>query len=144
MLLFLDFDGVLHPVSGEPFQCLPRLEALLRDNPRIDVVLSTSWRLLHSLDELRAFFTQDLQRRIIGQTPVIMQIEMPYRPYVRHREIREYLRRHTKLAKRRYLILDDDVTSFPPDCPYLILCDPNRGFDELIEATVRNHIAELG
>ena len=42
MILFLDFDGVLHPVfprkdrtdeENQLFSCLPRLEGVLRDFP---------------------------------------------------------------------------------------------------------------
>ena len=46
MILFLDFDGVLHP---EPcydkqsfFCCLPRLENVLRDFPKVRVVISNT------------------------------------------------------------------------------------------------------
>ncbi|MGA1527066.1 MAG: HAD domain-containing protein [Burkholderiaceae bacterium] len=54
--LFLDFDGVLHSMSGyrdEAFCKLPLLEDLISDI-EVDIVVSSSWRFQHSLDELRA------------------------------------------------------------------------------------------
>ena len=46
MILFLDFDGVLHPNSddSEHFSCAPLLWELLRRHPDVRVVLSTGWR----------------------------------------------------------------------------------------------------
>ena len=48
MILFLDFDGVLHPEpcdeDGEPFCNLPALEAILRDFPAVEIVISSMWR----------------------------------------------------------------------------------------------------
>ena len=51
MILFLDFDGVLHPEGedhifkgGVDFCFLPRLEALLREFPQVKIVISSSWR----------------------------------------------------------------------------------------------------
>ena len=51
MILFLDFDGVLHPEGedhilngGADFCFLPRLETLLREFPFVKIVISSSWR----------------------------------------------------------------------------------------------------
>ncbi|MFZ3000646.1 MAG: HAD domain-containing protein [Undibacterium umbellatum] len=48
MILFLDFDGVLHPEpcydKTQLFSCLPRLEAILRDFPTVQIVISSTWR----------------------------------------------------------------------------------------------------
>lgn len=49
MILFLDFDGVLHPEGedhilngGVDFCFLPRLESLLREFPHVKIVISSS------------------------------------------------------------------------------------------------------
>ena len=58
MLPFLDFDGVLHPdrSSVDLYFCrLTLLEPWLRKRPQIEVVISSSWREAHPLDELREF-----------------------------------------------------------------------------------------
>jgi hypothetical protein len=143
MLLFLDFDGVLHVHGGEKFAHLPRLEAVLRAYPEIEVVLSTSWRVCREFPfpVLRAFFSADLRHRFFGVTPIIDQLEPPFRPHVRHREILLYLRRHTKIAKGGHLILDDDRAHFPATCPELILCDAAIGFDEERDVELRARLA---
>ena len=53
--LFLDFDGVLHSISGyrdEPFCRLPLLEEVLVDAD-VDIVISSSWRFQYSLEALK-------------------------------------------------------------------------------------------
>lgn len=51
MILFLDFDGVLHPLftlpelspeESRPFCYLPRFAAVLHDYPHVEVVISST------------------------------------------------------------------------------------------------------
>jgi len=68
-LLFLDFDGVLHDVDAPQieyegrgltitgaglFRHAPRLAALLAAYPDVRVVISSSWSMHFSVDELKA------------------------------------------------------------------------------------------
>ena len=72
IVLALDFDGVTHPVESRTeskFCRLDLLEAWLRGRPAIRVLISSSWREVHRLDELVSFFSEDLQHRIAGVTP---------------------------------------------------------------------------
>ncbi|MBC3871856.1 HAD domain-containing protein [Undibacterium oligocarboniphilum] len=73
MILFLDFDGFLHPEpcydDKQLFCCLPRLENVLRDFQIVQTVISSTWREKRSLDELKVFFAADIAPRIIGATP---------------------------------------------------------------------------
>jgi len=79
MILFLDFDGVLHPESAlstrVDFQHLHRLWRILRAVPEVEVVFATSWRNSHTLDELVVIVTsgggEDLAHRFIGVNPVV-------------------------------------------------------------------------
>ena len=77
MILFLDFDGVLHPNSddSEHFSCAPLLWELLRRHPDVRVVLSTGWRFERPLDELRRLACQnggeDVAERVIDATPLL-------------------------------------------------------------------------
>ena len=67
--LFLDFDGVLHSMSGyrnEPFCRLPLLEEVLV-NADVDIVISSSWRFQYSLDELKGKLSQ-LGPKVVGTT----------------------------------------------------------------------------
>lgn len=79
MILFLDFDGVLHPVRcvgglDEPlFSRALALWEILRACPHVQVVFSTTWRVSYPLCELVKFTTQgggeDLAHRFVGTTP---------------------------------------------------------------------------
>lgn len=74
MILFLDFDGVLHPAGCSVDRLFCRLECLedwLRSRPEVSVVISSSWREVHPLEEMRQYFSLDLQCRVVGKTPVL-------------------------------------------------------------------------
>lgn len=77
MILFLDFDGVLHPkyIGTEYFCRTELLWQILRACPNVSVVFSTSWRETHKPEELLNFATygggEDLAHRFVGQTPRI-------------------------------------------------------------------------
>lgn len=74
MILFVDFDGVLHPQNkGAVFSCASVLWALLRQHPELIVVISSSWRWDRSIEDLIRLMTanggEDLVGRIVGSTP---------------------------------------------------------------------------
>ncbi len=127
MILFLDFDGVLHdfpPPVGGLWLHLPRLMTVLGDHPDVAVVISSSWRCSEDwLDVVPA----ELRARVVGFTPVIprpirKQYPVGYVPEpVRYQEILRYL----QLARKKdvpWVALDDDRTLFPANCQNLILC----------------------
>ncbi len=81
MLLFLDFDGVLHPdsaylVRGRPtlrgegklFMWAPLLVDVLADFPEVQIVLSTSWARQLSFSRARHWLPPALRPRVIGAT----------------------------------------------------------------------------
>ncbi|WP_050479101.1 HAD domain-containing protein [Herbaspirillum rhizosphaerae] len=135
MILFLDFDGVLHPVSREAgtFAHLIHFECVIRDFPGVDIVISSAWRENHSLEELQAFFTSDLRQRIIDVTPVLSHLS---HQYLRQAEIMLWLRE----AGREYegwIAIDDSDWLFAPACRNLILVDTDIGFDSIAEKNLR-------
>ena len=75
MMVFLDFDGVLHPepcADDELFCHLSSIEEVLREYPHVLVVISSAWRLAYrhrAISRLRKYFSQDIARRIVGVTP---------------------------------------------------------------------------
>ena len=74
-LLFLDFDGVLHPThfaAEEPLSRVSLLEAVLVENAP-QIVISSSWRFTHSLEKLQKMLPKTIADLIIGTTgePVI-------------------------------------------------------------------------
>jgi hypothetical protein len=126
VLLFLDFDGVLHAfpapaARADRFCHLARLEAVLLEFPEIVVVISSTWRLDYPLDALLQLFSTDVRHRVIGVLP-----EMPIAGLAdvagsRHREIVDYLRGDSNAV---WIALDDDATLFPVETlQQVILCD---------------------
>jgi len=128
-VLFLDFDGVLHPKGGVSatgrFSRLPFLEALLVEPAMADVeiVIASTWREAYSLPQLRGLFPAALQGRILDVTP---QLDDTDSNYLRYREIRAWLNRHPKVE--RWAVLDDAEDEFPPDKRERAVCtDPRVG-----------------
>lgn len=81
MILFLDFDGVLHPdsaylVKGRPtlkgdgalFMWAPLLVDVLADCPKVQIVLSTSWARELSFSRARRWLPDPIRARVIGST----------------------------------------------------------------------------
>lgn len=80
-VLFLDFDGVLHPnaaylikgrptlkTTGELFMWAPILAESLADMPDVQIVLSTSWARVLSFNRARRWLPPGLRERVIGAT----------------------------------------------------------------------------
>lgn len=154
MILFLDFDGVLHPFFPLPdrtdeenayFAYWPRLLAVLDDHPCVEIVVSSSWRLI-SPEKWHAEVPESLKQRIAGKTPEIVQktrkqYPVGYMPEpIRYLEIQKYLR-STRQADGPWIALDDDPLLFPADCQNLIICQ--EGFGAAEEAVLRHRLAAL-
>ena len=126
--LFLDFDGVLHPttiradievdeivVGTGLFGWLPALVSVLRAHPDVSLVVHSTWRYTHDIDELRGVLGL-LGSRVVGATPRGPRLE----------SILWWLHQNPQFGS--YRILDDDSREFPqPPPPELILCDPRTG-----------------
>lgn len=81
VVLFLDFDGVFHYFWPEPeasdaensfFYFVPAFETVIRqftDQIDIKLVISSTWRMNKTFDQLKAPFSKDIQALIIGITP---------------------------------------------------------------------------
>ncbi|WP_434715973.1 HAD domain-containing protein [Paraburkholderia sp. A3RO-2L] len=121
-LLFLDFDGVLHPCTAGTFIYLDRFQEFLREHADIRVVFSTSWRNDHSWPMLQGLFADDLHSRFLGVTPELDSAL----PAVREAEIELWRSGHGMLSAP-WVALDDDASLFRPGCPELVLCETIRG-----------------
>ena len=139
MILALDFDGVLHPVrtTTEPKFCrIHILEDWLRNRPVVDVLISSSWREVHSFDLLQSFFADDLQTRVIGVTPLAHRLlgpswsrsdaERTVAIGERQFEIEQWIA-DSGAPERPWAALDDDPSLFRPECRNLVTCDPDVG-----------------
>lgn len=141
-VLFLDIDGVLNSVK---FMQKVVRRSLIADETTIDkaacellqsfiakhsdlvVVISSSWRQFHSLDQLKEIlqgYGID-SSKIVGQTPVIPNT-------IRGEEIKSWLR--TQFLKSNFpvtsiVILDDD-TDMGPVMDYLVHTNVEEGLTE--------------
>lgn len=125
MILFLDFDGVLHPdqaymtKSGVVLRCdghnlfkhAELLADLLEPFPHIDIVLSTSWVFQLGFFAAKARLPIALQAKIKGAT-FHSQYEDKYLwpHYTRHEQIDTYVKRH-RLTD--WIAIDDDDDQWP-------------------------------
>lgn len=143
MILFLDFDGVLHPerpghkASDERLFChLPLLEAWLCERPGVDIVISSSWREAHPLDEMRGLFSEDVHDRIVGTTPILKRDaweqydgEPPPTRFERELEVVRWLKESGE-PWRPWAALDDQASLYRPLSKNLVLCDGRVGLTE--------------
>jgi hypothetical protein len=75
LVLFLDFDGVLHPDNCGPYEQFSYVGnfvdamRLADSSHKVPVVISSTWRYLHSLDAPQGKFPDDIASQIVGITP---------------------------------------------------------------------------
>ncbi len=128
VIIFLDFDGVLHPVLCQPekFFCRKQIfEDTIRDFKEVEIVISSSWRHQYEFEELLNFFSVDIQKLITGCTRSVDDSKAPNR----FEEIMDYLIQN-KITDRPWIAIDDSRNEFPEFCPNLVLCSPHKGFNE--------------
>lgn len=138
-IIFLDFDGVVETIYWEKNkdgvwdfnvhkigrrelnnkQAIGWLNELYKKVP-YDVVVSSTWRIGMSLDELqglliRSGFNREI--KVIGTTPILYQ--------QRGLEIQEWI--DTAEFKGKFIIIDDD-SDMCHLLPLLVRCDCQLGF----------------
>ncbi|MBS1198185.1 MAG: hypothetical protein H6R18_1970 [Proteobacteria bacterium] len=150
-LIFLDFDGTLHPLQAHPgdmFCANPLLWQILRACPDVKVVISSSWRATRDLTELRDLVTagggEDLSDRIIDVTPSIHR-DSRDNHRCREIEILDWLSANETrwpISARpvRWLALDDLAYWFSIPCWSLYLVDYRTG---LVPSDVPRVISRL-
>ena len=132
-LLFLDFDGVLNSMqstrmhwqnqgrkcvfTNEDFmspECCSNLRYLMDELQDVYIVISSSWRLMHDLSELKTILEMLCKiapNRILGTTPYLANKQ-------RGEEIQDWLDENTKVPEGStlmpkyqiddFMIIDDD------------------------------------
>jgi hypothetical protein len=156
VVLFTDFDGVVHPrpTAGRDaglFCSIHLLEDVLRHVPNVQVVISSSWREHHPLEEMREYFAEDLRERIVGVTPMLRRelesIPESLLPYPRHAECIAWLHRE-RAPGTCWLALDDSPEEFVPGCTHLIPVDGSEGLTRFVAGMLlqrlRSSIAVCG
>ena len=133
-LLYLDFDGVLHPTTGKDLFCRMHLleEALI--DKECQIIISSSWRFHHPFEYLQSLFPESLRGQVAGVTGVAFVGRWP-----RHSEILIDVSKRS--GQGRWRALDDSWIEFPKDCPELIRCNPNSGLGSKESAELRSWLA---
>lgn len=141
LVLFLDYDGVLHADAvyrtkhglelRAPCEMMMHahiLVALLHDFPEVRVVLSTSWARLLGYSRAKAALPPELQARVVSATWHSRMTRSPiegYDSWSRHEQIRAAV---TRAGITRWLAIDDDPDhSWPASDHRLIRCESNMG-----------------
>lgn len=111
-VLFLDFDGVLHPEDSRQTGMFVHMDAfanVVRAHlDTVDIVISSSWRESFAFVQLLEFFPEDIQDNVVGMTPVF---EKSCANGMRGKEIAAYCKRHG-LEDADILVLDDSRAMF--------------------------------
>jgi hypothetical protein len=140
VIIFLDIDGVIHPIATsfipEPFTSVARLESILIDFPDCRIVISSGLREQYTLNCLKKLFSVEIAAHVIDVTPVI-QLAIPFR---RQCEIEQYLAKSMVTSCDR-IALDDDARHFYKNHPNLILCSPMTGLNESVEKKIRTKLS---
>jgi len=136
-LLFLDFDGVLHPYDSHfelPDVAVPLeqllaaglfvhrelLEQILAPFPHASLVVHSSWRKTHGVPALRALLGP-LGHRLIAATIAGLDRELSVLEFMRRRQV----------DADQVLILDDQPDTFVKLRPRVVACDPMRGISDV-------------
>lgn len=132
-LLFLDLDGVINGSSFdyEPIEkhiehetYVPELVRNINyiiDRFKMDVVITSAWRVARTFDELKAVLDGiGLKANIVGVT------EHDNQP--RHKQIWDYLNKH-KVWNNNYIVIDDEDDAFSDYHAYCFKTDTEVGFD---------------
>jgi len=129
MILYLDFDGVLHhenvlwhpkrgaylcaPAEHSLFQHAGLLEDILAPYPDLRIVLSTSWVLRYGYSRAGKRLPSGLRARVIGATfHTVMNLDT-YLQLVRGRQVWADVARR---LPRAWLALDDSYQDWPDWC----------------------------
>lgn len=162
MLLFLDFDGVLHPdavylrlngkielrTQGELFMWSDRLSVALEPHPDVKIVLSTSWARHLGFKRARKALPAGLAAKVIGATWHSAMGKgwpdyIPWDDQARFEQIAAYLSRLS--APVPWLAIDDDDRGWPEEHRrHLVHTDAAFGLSaESAQADLRRRLQSL-
>lgn len=124
----LDFDGVLHPepATAEQLFCsLPILHAVLLARPAARVVVTSDWRLVHSVETLSEMLfggLPKLRKRFAGVTPIFPEYRYEYRG--REREVEAWLQTNGAIE---WIALEDVAGNYAHGSSRVVLTDYRTG-----------------
>ncbi|MBE7633161.1 hypothetical protein F7642_02300 [Tenacibaculum finnmarkense genomovar ulcerans] len=143
-ILFLDIDGVLNSkqwhnsdnckafeTSVKRFFDPVCVEYLNRIVTETRIIISSSWRIIRSLQNLQDLFKSiNFTGRILGKTEILSTFE-PDTPNLRGVEIKNWITDNQKHFKTpiNYVILDDEDDFLKEQKKYFFQTNPDIGLD---------------
>jgi len=132
--LFLDFDGLRHPLPPPvregrgkyraPFDRADVLAAALA-GVAVEIVLSTSWVTAFGRDVATEALPESLRHRVVGATADIVVGDPGWLQLTRYQQVRAYVERHAIVI---WIAIDDDAEGWPDDQRHRLLCtQPEQG-----------------
>ncbi len=127
--IFLDIDGVVRPLTNDPYDldsyCIKCLERIVLENPSVNLVITSSWKLGLTLKEIRNYFPKSIAGKIVGVTP-----ELRNKPkFYRQKEAMLYLKKAGK-EDTTWVAIDDDDSAYNKNRCRLLLTDSDNGLDD--------------
>jgi HAD domain in Swiss Army Knife RNA repair proteins len=154
MILFLDFDGVLHPANPSEalFTKVPRLANWLDTWPQVDVVISSSWRVAHSQQKMVEMLGPIIGSRVVGCTPWLAQArddnvypaaKTTVLTHERQVQVQAWMASSWDPG-RAWVALDDMPYLFEPDCARLVVCAGRQGLSRESVQALDWHAQQAG
>lgn len=153
-LIFLDFDGVLHPdcvyrnhMTGEPemqspvpeeklFMYSGYLVDVLKPFPEIEIILSTSWVPAYGFERTKSSLPEELSCRVIGSTFCHSTLSRDdFHKTLRSDQVFNEARRRN-LSTHDWVVIDDDSRRWREHESNLIEC----GHHGLSDGRVRERL----
>lgn len=142
-ILFLDFDGVLHPDrtfmgkngpflkgDGNLFMWAPLLAEIIFQFPQCKIVLSTSWVRILGFKRSCKYLPDELKARVIGATwHSALARDVELKSWWDSASRYEQICRHAAGAQlENWISIDDDISGWPVEAHFrLVPCDPEEG-----------------
>lgn len=156
-ILYLDFDGVLHPEycywhprkgpylkapGHELFEHVDFLERLLDPYPQIAIVLSTSWVQTYRFSATAGKLGQRLCERVVGATFHTEMDRLTFRDVPRGQQI---LADVVRRKPSEWVALDDDLFKWPAEVRNrLVHTDGMLGLgEERVQLELKQHFERL-
>lgn len=127
-LIFLDVDGVLHPLStGSDFCCAPLFNTAIHGY-NTQIILASDWRIGYPLDEIQTLFNK-CGIHIFDTTPDLRTLK-PKPKYIREAEIE--LWRALNAPSSPFVVVDDNPKLFSASYrkKNVVLTNKDIGFSE--------------
>jgi hypothetical protein len=140
IILFLDFDGVLHPdpptIEAPLFCRAVLLQQFLLQHRGLSVVVSSTWRKTRTLTQLQGLFP-DWSDRVVGVTSESIEAN-----YARQFECEEWMRKNAD-PWTPWVALDDRSWNFRPFERRLVLVERGTGLTPNDLERLSNFVLQL-